>query len=185
MPSPAIARSLRRIAGARAAARPLPRRPRWLPPAALGAALALLGAPAAQAQQVLQWRQPDGTVAYSALPPSAPARAVRELQLTASSAPTATRPAAAAGDAPVGATPRELRDADAQVARARTALAQAEQAVRSGQEPLPGERQRLVNGHSRLTSAYFDRIAALEAAVARARAALRAAQAQRAALAAD
>jgi len=151
--------------------------------AVLGAALGLTAAPAVQAQEVLQWRQPDGTTVYSALPPAVGASAVREVHLAATPASAVAAQTTMASSDPTGATPSELRDADTQVARAHDALAQAERAVRAGQEPLPGERQRLVNGHSRLKSAYFDRIAALESAVARARAALRAAQSQRAALA--
>ncbi|MBE7417447.1 MAG: hypothetical protein HS128_06740 [Ideonella sp.] len=149
--------------------------------AALGVTLWLAAVPAGQAQQVMRWRQPDGTTAYSVMPPAAGASAVREVHLAATPASAVVRSPAAVHEL-TGATPSELRDADAKVARAHDALAQAEQAVRAGQEPLPGERQRLVNGHSRLTSAYFDRIAALESAVARARAELRAAQSQRAAL---
>jgi hypothetical protein len=77
------------------------------------------------------------------------------------------------------ASQQALAAADARIARALTALQQAEALLRNEGTPLAGERRHLANGHSRLTRAYFDRISALESAVASARAELQAAYAQR------
>ena len=77
---------------------------------------------------------------------------------------------------------RALAAADKRVERALAALQRAERTLRTQQAPRPGERQHLVNGHSRLTSAYFERIHALETAVGAARAELQAAYAVRDAL---
>ena len=52
---------------------------------------------------------------------------------------------------------------------ARKQLEQAEAARNAGKEPLPGERQGIAGGGSRLTEAYFARQKALEDAVAAAR----------------
>lgn len=78
--------------------------------------------------------------------------------------------------------PRTQVEADLAITRAQAALQQARRALSAGQTPLPGERQHLVNGHSRLTSAYFDRIHGLEKGVTDARAALQASYAARDAL---
>lgn len=80
------------------------------------------------------------------------------------------------------AGPRTQAEADLAVTQAQAALQQARRALSAGQAPLPGERQHLVNGHSRLTSTYFDRIHRLEKAVADARAALQASYSARDAL---
>jgi hypothetical protein len=74
------------------------------------------------------------------------------------------------------------RRADERVARALDALLAAERALRHGQQPLPGERRHLVDGYSRLTSSYFDRLQALQTAVDDARARLQSAYAARDAL---
>jgi len=133
---------------------------------------------------VYEWLEPSGVVVYSQWPPH-PGEGVLLRTLTLADVPAAQRStlariaaAGAAGDEPRRAWER----ADARVAAALERLRAAERALRAGQEPLPGERRHLVNGHSRLTRAYFDRIAALEAAVARARAELRAAYSARDAL---
>lgn len=72
--------------------------------------------------------------------------------------------------------------ADSKVALALAALQRLEHRLRAQQVPGSDERQHLVNGHSRLTSAYFERIHALETAVVVARAELQAAYAVRDAL---
>jgi|WetSurMetagenome_2_1015567.scaffolds.fasta_scaffold17180_4 hypothetical protein len=74
------------------------------------------------------------------------------------------------------------RQADERVARALDALLGAERALRHGRQPLPGERRHLVDGYSRLTSAYFERLQALQTAVEHARGALQSAYAARDAL---
>ncbi len=81
-----------------------------------------------------------------------------------------------------GASQTERRHADERVARALDALLAAERALRHGQQPLPGERRHLVDGHSRLTSAYFERLQALQTAVDKARSELQSAYAVRDAL---
>jgi hypothetical protein len=72
-------------------------------------------------------------------------------------------------------TSASLRPADATVSQALVTLQGAERALRQGQAPQPGERRHLVNGYSRLTQAYFERISGLEAAVKSERDALAAA----------
>lgn len=59
--------------------------------------------------------------------------------------------------------------AEARVRKSVADLARAEKNLRDGKQPRPDERQHLVDGHSRLRQAYFDRIDALERAVTRAR----------------
>ncbi|ODV01890.1 MAG: hypothetical protein ABT20_15315 [Rubrivivax sp. SCN 70-15] len=81
-----------------------------------------------------------------------------------------------------GSSQAARRRADERVARALDALLAAEHALRHGQQPLPGERRHLVDGYSRLTSAYFDRLQALQAAVDKARSRLQSAYAARDAL---
>ena len=105
-------------------------------------------------------------------------RAIHLHDLTGTERATAVRVAAQSLPvAPPDQWPLAL--ADARVGRAVSSLQRAEQALRSGQSPKPGERRHLVNGHSRLTRAYFDRISSSEAEVARARAELQAAYAER------
>ena len=56
-----------------------------------------------------------------------------------------------------------------EITRAQKALARAEQALRKGRTPLPGERRGLAGGGSRLDASYFARIQRLEDAVKAAR----------------
>ena len=64
---------------------------------------------------------------------------------------------------------KEWQAADDGITRAQKALAHAEQALRNGRTPLPGERRGMVNGKSRLDAKYFARIKRLEDAVNAAR----------------
>lgn len=152
----------------------------------LGCLIWLISAPSVHAQALYEWREPGGTIAYSQLPPR-PEDGVLLRSLTLAELPPAGRAAAErvgamaapAGEGRVAAWQR----ADARVGAALARLQAAERAVRLGQQPRDGERRHLVNGHSRLSRAYFDRLAALEAEVARARDALQAAYAGRDALA--
>ena len=159
--------------------------PAWPVRAGLALLLGVSGAPALQAQTLYEWHERNGTVVYSQFPPApkegAAPRTIRLQDLAGPERATALRVAAQSVPA---ASPgrRPLALADARVGRAVSGLQRAEQALRGGQSPRPGERQHLVNGHSRLTKAYFDRIAGLEAQVARARAEVQAAYAQRDAL---
>ena len=156
--------------------------PAWRTRAWLFALLAVASGPALRAQTLYEWREPNGTVVYSQLAPllkeGAATRAIHLHDLTGPERATAVRVAAQSLPvAPPDQWPLAL--ADARVGRAVSSLQRAEQALRSGQSPKPGERRHLVNGHSRLTRAYFDRISSSEAEVARARAELQAAYAER------
>lgn len=159
--------------------------PAWRARAWLAVLLTLAGAPALHAQTLYEWHERNGTVVYSQLPPSlkegATTRAIHLHDLAGPERATALR--VAAQSLPAASPDQQpLAQADARVGRAVSGLQRAEQALRSGQSPKPGERQHLVNGHSRLTKAYFDRIAGFEAQVARARAEVQAAYTQRDAL---
>lgn len=146
---------------------------------ALGLLVWLVSAPTAHAQELYEWREPGGTVAYSQLPPR-PRDGVLLRRLTIAELPDVDRPAAArlaAVSAPTG----DVHAAAWQ--RADTKVAVALGRLQSGQPPRAGERQHVVDGHSRLSRSYFDRLALLDAAVVRARDALQAAYAERDALA--
>jgi hypothetical protein len=59
--------------------------------------------------------------------------------------------------------------ADIGITQAQGALEKAEQTLQAGRTPLPGERKQNVDGYSRLTQVYFDRLKKLEQQVAHAR----------------
>ena len=132
----------------------------------------LLSAPRLQAQTLYEWREPGGSVAFSQVPPRPQdgvlLRRIELPTLVPDARRTATR-VLAHSSAPQTTAAASLRRADASVSKALTALQAAERAMRHGQAPRPGERRHLVNGHSRLTQLYFDRISALEGAVTGAR----------------
>lgn len=151
---------------------------RWLMLALMGFLLWLLTAPTVRAQALYEWRELNGTSVYSQVPPAAgEGTVVRKLALSElAGAQRATAARDGAQSLPATHAAHRARDgADERVAHALAALQRAERTLRAQQAPRPGERQHLVNGHSRLTSSYFDRIHALETAVAEARAALQAA----------
>ena len=132
-----------------------------------------------------EWREASGTAVYPQWPPRAGEGAlVRTLDLNPpADAQRATAERVALQSSPAApASPRVQASAAGVVGHALAALQRAERIMGARKAPRPGERQHLVNGHSRLTSAYFDRIHALQAAVAAARAGLRAAYAARDAL---
>lgn len=177
-----------------AQAKPSARRPRtlaldWrpghgLPFVALGALVWLSTAPIVHAQVLYEWREPGGTIVYSQVPPR-PTDGVLLRSLKPAEMPAAERaPAArvASASASAGDSRAAWQCADARVAAALASVQAAERTAREGQQPRPGERRHLVNGYSRLTRAYFDRVSALVAAAAKARAALQAAYAERDAL---
>jgi hypothetical protein len=146
----------------------------------------LASAPQLHAQTLYEWREPGGALAYSQLPPR-PQDGVllRRIELPALE-PQGRRAAArvmAQGSPSQSAEAASLRRADTAVSQALARLQAAERALRAGQAPQPGERRHLVNGHSRLTKTYFDRIAVLKATVTRARESLQSAYAARDALA--
>lgn len=149
----------------------------------LGAGVFMLAG--VHAQTLYEWRASDGSTVYSQSPPD-PGQGIvsRTLKLQDLDGPeraTALRVAARSANA-ADPLPQALRSADDRIGQAIIALKNAEQALRTGQSPKAGERQHLVNGHSRLKQVYFDRIKALESRVAQARAELQAAYAARDAL---
>ncbi len=153
--------------------------------ALVGFLLWLLTAPSLHAQALYEWRETDGRSVYSQWPPPASKGiVVRKLelnQLKGLQRATAARVAVQSLPAAHAAHRAQSR-ADNRVALALAALQRAEYTLRAQQVPRPDERQHLVNGHSRLTNAYFERIHALETAVGAARAELQAAYAARDAL---
>lgn len=156
-------------------------------PSALVLAAAWLWiAPGLHAQTLYEWRDANGTVVYSQLPPEpgvpGPVREVVLPELPAPQRAAAARMLVQSGPPAQDARRRAVEQADARVQRAIDALQQAERALRQGQEPEPGERQGLANGHSRLTSAYYERLADLQGRIDRQRAELQAAYAARDAL---
>lgn len=160
-------------------------RSRWVLRAlwSLGAGVVML--PGLHAQTLYEWRASDGSTVYSQSPPD-PGQGIvsRTLKLQDLDGPerAATLRVAARSASAADPLPQALRSADNRIGRAIIALKNAEQALRTGQSPKAGERQHLVNGHSRLKQVYFDRIKALESRVAQARAELQAAYAARDAL---
>jgi hypothetical protein len=158
--------------------------------AAIGVAMALpslLTAVAAHAdvQALYEWHEPGGAVVFSQFPPDpGEGTAARTLVLhDLYGAERATALRVAVQSMPVAdPAQRSLARADARVSTALAALQRAEHNLRTGQQPRSGERQHLVNGHSRLTSAYFNRISAMETAATKAHAELQAAYAARDAL---
>lgn len=142
----------------------------------------LLAAPSLHARGIYEWREVNGTAVYSQWPRRpGEGTASRTLELdrtTGAQQEAATRePAPKLPAAPTAR--RAPAGVGAGVAAAQAAVQRAEHAWRAGLAPRPGERQHLVNGHSRLTGAYFHRIHALERAVADAHAALQKASAAR------
>lgn len=149
----------------------------------LALALALLGLAAtpAFAQHIYKYRMPDGTMLYTdnqsgftdqyikgkleetiAEPPPAPAQVNAAMhaqsEARAKNASEAAKAAAGGVDA-----------AYAMVVSARQQLQQAEQVLQAGLEPLPGERLGIVDGHTRLSPAYWARVDRLRQAVEAAR----------------
>jgi len=124
----------------------------------------------AWAQHIYKYRMPDGTILYT------DSRSGFTDQYTKGKLEeTLTEPAPppeqvdAAMRARRDARNLNTRDADkaqgsgvdaayAMVVQARQALHDAEQALQAGLEPLPGERLGIVNGHSRLSPAYWARV---------------------------
>ncbi|HEX4328317.1 MAG TPA: DUF4124 domain-containing protein [Burkholderiales bacterium] len=137
----------------------------------LGAALLLLGAQAAQAETIYKYKGPDGVIVYSTTKPkNTPVLAEMDSAALASD-PHTLYPAQAAAGGSASSTAADahlqrLAEADANVRRAQQNLKNAQDALESGREPLPGERIGTVSGRSRLNDSYNQRLAALEHAVA-------------------
>lgn len=153
--------------------------------ATLLAALCMAAGGAAHAQRVFKYVMPDGRVVYSdktvpggrlvdevAPPPPADPQAVPPPRPeTSPDQRNAVRERLADRNRLVQQATGDLEAANARLAAAQRQLAE-------GKEPLPGERTGTAGGGSRLNDAYWDRQAANEAAVARARAEVDAAQAE-------
>ena len=126
---------------------------------------------AAQAGPVYKYRLPDGRILYSD-----EAQPSGELQEIITPPPAVSAAASAAQAAPESAGVERAAAQDAgtldaatrEVQAARQALDAAQAALDSGLEPQPGERIGNANGSSRLAPAYWQRIDALRAEVARA-----------------
>jgi hypothetical protein len=146
----------------------------------VAACLLFIGAAALAAETtVYVWTGPDGVTSYSQeRPPAGQPFATREIststltpaQRAAVQSQLARQGASAAADA--GRFRSRVQRADQKIDAAVRRLADAEQALRHGREPQPGERIGLAGGGSRLRADYFDRQKALEQAVVDARAGL-------------
>lgn len=151
----------------------------------LGIVLWVTTAPVAHAQELYEWREAGGTTVYSQTPPR-PSQGVVQRRLKLADWPADQRAAATRAlvrSAPPGdAKATALQHADARLTAALARAQAAERALALGQEPRPGEHRHLVNGHSRLTQAYFERLKSLEVTATRERASLQAAYAARDAL---
>ena len=78
----------------------------------------------------------------------------------------------AGADAQLQARENEWKQADREIALAQQALAAAEAALQNGRTPLGGERRGMINGGTRLTEDYFQRLRNLEQQVEQAKARL-------------
>ena len=138
------------------------------------------GALATDTARVYEWREANGAVSYSQLPPPAGTPGVRSREIDTRSftaAQTAAVKAQLAGnDAAELADARRLRQQlsadDKAVAGAVRELGRAERAFRQGRVPLAGERVGNAGGGSRLRPTYFERQKRLELEVEQARARL-------------
>jgi len=138
---------------------------RWV---ALISVLSCWGVAADAAGHYYQWTQADGTPMFSNLPPPPSVRdyVVHDLREWSLIQP---KPRLVTGsNLQARGLLHETESPDADVALARQHLQAALRAQATGRTPLPGERQHLVNGHSRLRSSYFERQRDLDAAVAEA-----------------
>jgi hypothetical protein len=127
--------------------------------------------------RLYEWRDRQGVLSYSQLPPPPGAKDVTTREIDTRSFTPAQQAAAKAYLAGVDAAELadakrfrlELDDADKAVGRAVHTLVSAETAFRQGRAPLAGERVGNADGGSRLRPEYFARQQALELAVERAR----------------
>ena len=138
-------------------------------------AVLLLGASAALAQQpVYKSTMPDGRIVYSEKPaPGATKIETIEVPPAKAGISSALTPEEKARAEALTKQRTQANAADAakkdRLALARKAVTDAEAAIAKGKEPLPGERQGLAGGGSRLSEAYFARQKSLEDALAKAR----------------
>ena len=142
---------------------------------AFTSALALLPGAAGAAQQYLykSWA-PDGSVTYGSKPEPGATKVKRigiqtlspEQRRAAHRLLLMDQATIKQGDQILQ---KEWQAVDDQITRAQQNLHDAEQALRNGRTPLPGERRGLAGGGSRLDAKYFARIKRLEDAVNSAR----------------
>ena len=142
---------------------------------AFTAALALLpGAAGAAGQTIYKSWEPDGRVSYAAQPEPNATKVERiDIQTLSPEQRRAAHRLLQMDQATIkqgyAILQREWTKVDSEITRAQKALAHAEQALRKGRTPLPGERRGLAHGGSRLDAEYFARIKHLEDAVNAAR----------------
>ncbi len=142
--------------------------------------LCIAHAAVADETRVYEWRDANGVVSYSQNPPPPGTKGVTSRVIEFRSLTPVQQAAVkarlagieAAGQARSKRFRDEVEAADQKVSFALRRLAQAEQAMRNGREPLAGERAGIAGGGSRLRADYFDRQQQLEDAVQKARAQL-------------
>jgi hypothetical protein len=143
------------------------------------AASALLGLATAPAlaEHIYKYKMPDGTILYtdsmSGFTDQYNKGKLEETLVEPTPSPEDTNAAMAARSAARAKYDQEAMQASAKgvdaayamIVDAQNALQQAEQNLQAGLEPLPGERLGLVNGHTRLSPAYWARVRGLRLAV--------------------
>ena len=139
------------------------------------AALTLLpGIAGAGEQYIYKSWEPDGSVTYAAQPEPNATKVERiEIQTLSPEQRRAAHRLLQMDQKTIkqgyAILQREWNKVDNDITRAQKALQRAEQALRNGRTPLPGERLGMRGGGSRLDAKYFARIKRLEEAVDAAR----------------
>ena len=134
----------------------------------------LFGASGTLAQPVFKSTMPDGKIVYGEkpVPGATKVDTIETPPAKAGIGSALTQDEKARAEA-LTKQRQQTATADAvkqdQLTQARNGVKQAESAVEKGKEPLPGERQGLAGGGSRLTEAYFARQKSLEDTLAAAR----------------
>jgi hypothetical protein len=136
--------------------------------------LLVFAASSALAQPVVKSTMPDGKIVYGEKPvPGAAKVETIEPPPAKTGVSTAVTPEEKARAETASRQRAQATAADAakqsRLDAARKAVKDAELAIEKGKEPLPGERQGLAGGGSRLSDAYFARQKSLENALANAR----------------
>ena len=147
-------------------------------------------ATSARAETIYRSTSADGEVTYSSqpVPGARESRTIETDSLTPEQRRAAAllrqqdRNAAAGADAQLQSRDKEWKRVDGEILSAQKALADAENALQNGRTPLGGERRGMIDGGTRLTGSYFQRLGDLEAQVAQAKARLDQAYAARNAL---
>lgn len=142
---------------------------------AFSAALGLLpGAAGAAGQTIYKSWEPDGSITYAAQPEPNATKVQRiDIQTLSPEQRRAAYSLLQMDQSSIrqgyAILQREWTKVDNIITRAQKALQHAEQALRNGRTPLPGERLGMRGGGSRLDAKYFARIKRLEDAVNAAR----------------